>query len=90
MFDPLIVATQDMVDEIRGITARLRPRVVDELGLIPAISSLCRDLRKLHPHIRLEEEILLQESDIPPSLRIFIYRIRTASLMWRNAIRLRG
>jgi len=85
MFDPLIAATQEMVDEIRGITARLRPRVVDELGLIPAISSLCRDLRKLHPHIRLEEEILLQESDIPLSLRIFIYRIAEESLM--NAIR---
>jgi len=85
MFDPLIAATQEMVDEIRGITARLRPRAVDELGLIPAISSLCRDLRRLHPHIRLEEEILLQESDIPSSLRIFIYRIAEESLM--NAIR---
>ena len=85
MFDPLIAATQDMVDEIRGITARLRPRIVDELGLIPAVSSLCRDLRRLHPHIRLEEEILLQESDISPSLRIFIYRIAEESLM--NAIR---
>ena len=81
MFDPLIAATHEMVDKIRGITAELRPRVVDELGLIPAISSLCRDLRKFHPDIRLEEEITLQESDIPPSLRIDIYRIVEESLM---------
>ena len=85
LFDPLIAATQEMVDEIRGITAGLRPRIVDELGLIPAISSLCRDVRRLHHHIRLEEEITLQESDIQPSLRIAIYRIAEESLM--NAIR---
>jgi len=81
MFDPLIAATHEMVDKIRGITAELRPRVVDELGLIPAISSLCRDLRKFHPDIHLEEDITLQESDIPPSLRIDIYRIVEESLM---------
>jgi PAS domain S-box-containing protein len=81
MFDPFITAIQEMVQEIRRITSGLRPRVVDELGLIPAISSLCRDLRRLDPHIRLEEEITLQESDIPPSLRISIYRIVEESLM---------
>jgi len=85
LFDPLIAAIQQMVDDIRGITAGLRPRVVDELGLIPALASLCRDVRKLHQHLRLEEEITLQESDIQPSLRIAIYRIAEESLM--NAIR---
>jgi signal transduction histidine kinase len=85
MFDPLIAATQKMVDEIRGITAGLRPRAVDELGLIPALASLCRDVRRLHHHIRLEEEVTLQESDVLPLLRIPIYRIAEESLM--NAIR---
>jgi len=85
MFDPLIAATQEIVDEIRGITAGLRPRTVDELGLVPALASLCRDVRKLHHHLRLEEKITLQENDIQPALRIAIYRIAEESLM--NAIR---
>jgi two-component system sensor histidine kinase UhpB len=73
------------VDKIRGITAGLRPRAVDELGLIPALSSLCRDLQILNARLRLEKKITLEERDIQPSLRIVIYRIAEESLM--NAIR---
>jgi PAS domain S-box-containing protein len=85
LFDPLIASAQEMVGKIREITSELRPRSVDELGLIPAISSLCRSLRKLNPHILLEEEITAEEKDIQPSLRISIYRIVQESLM--NAFR---
>ncbi len=85
LFDPLIASAQEMVGKIREITSELRPRSVDELGLIPAISSLCKNLRKLNPRILLEEEITVNENDIQPSLRISIYRIVQESLM--NAIR---
>jgi two-component system NarL family sensor kinase len=74
-----------MVEKIREITSELRPRSVDELGLVPAISSLCRNLRKLNPHILLEEEITVEENDIRPFLRISIYRIVQECLM--NAVR---
>jgi len=85
LFDTLIASVQEMVGKIREITSELRPRSVDELGLIPAIFSLCRDLRKLNPHILLEEDITVKEKDIQSSLRISIYRIVQESLM--NAIR---
>jgi signal transduction histidine kinase len=85
LFDPLITSAQEMVEKIREITSELRPRSVDELGLVPAISSLCRNLRKLNPHMLLEEEITVKENDIQPALRIAIYRIVQESLV--NAIR---
>lgn len=87
---PHVQQAQDSVrlalDEVRRISARLRPGVLDDLGLIPALTSLCtetaeaaavtvtRDLRDIGPATRDQE--------------LAIYRIAQESLT--NVVRHAG
>lgn len=73
--DPFIRVLQESVQEVRKIATELRPSILDDIGLLPTINWLCRELGQLHPGIRVEQQISLQEHDIPAPLRIILYRI---------------
>ncbi len=49
------------IDEVRGIALRLRPSVLDDLGLIPALEWYTTDLEK-----RSGIAIILHHHDVPP------------------------
>jgi signal transduction histidine kinase/CheY-like chemotaxis protein len=62
-------------DEVRRIMADLRPSILDDLGIIPAIKWFCREFEKTYSHICVEKHIDLAESDVTDSLKTAIYRI---------------
>ena len=62
-------------NEVRRIMADLRPSILDDLGIIPAISWFCREFEQTYSHIRVEKQIDLSESDVADSLKTAIYRI---------------
>lgn len=67
--------TQYAIDEARRMMTDLRPSLLDDLGLLATIRWFLRQYRAIHPGIYVEEEIGVEESDIPDALRIVIYRI---------------
>jgi signal transduction histidine kinase len=71
---------QGAIDEVQEMAADLRPSSLDELGLLPTIRWFCREFERLHPDVRIEQQILVQEQDIPEQLKIVIYRIVEAVL----------
>ena len=73
--DSIIPVLQEAIQEVRAIAADLRPPSLDDLGLLLTINWLCRELEQQHPRIRIERQIPLQERDIPPPLKIVLYRI---------------
>ena len=73
--DSIIPVLQEAIQEVRAIATDLRPPSLDDLGLLPTINWLCRELEQQHPRIRIERQISLQERDIPPPLKIVLYRI---------------
>ncbi len=75
-----LLGLQGAIEEVQEIATELRPPSLDELGLLPTIRWFCREFECLHPDIRIEQQISMQEQDIPEPLKIVIYRIVEAVL----------
>jgi signal transduction histidine kinase len=73
--ESLVSMGQLAVEEVRRISKNLWPSILDDLGLLPTISWFCREFGEMHPGIRIEKEIAIQEDDVPDPLKIVIYRI---------------
>ncbi len=71
----LISRVQQVSVETRRIMADLRPSLLDDLGIVPAINWFCREYEKIYSHIRLEKQIDLSESKLTDSLKTAVYRV---------------
>jgi PAS domain S-box-containing protein len=61
--------------EVRRIMADLRPSILDDLGILPALNWFCREYQKTYPQISVEKQIGISEDEVPDSLKIVIFRI---------------
>ena len=75
----ILSISQEALGETRSIIGNLRPAAIDHLGLLVAISSLCKH-SSTASRIEIQEEHNLSEEDIPESLKILIYRILQEAL----------
>lgn len=66
--------TQDTMEEVRRIMSDLRPAILDDLGIIAALSWFCRKFKGLHPGINVTRQIDIREDEIPEPLKIVIFR----------------
>lgn len=71
----LISRVQQVNVETRRIMADLRPSLLDDLGIGPAMNWFCREYEKIYSHILLEKKIALSESNLNDSLKTAIYRV---------------
>lgn len=53
----------------------LRPALLGDLGLLPTIGWFVRDYQKTYPHIRVEKQTEIEETQMPDPLKPVIYRI---------------
>lgn len=65
----------DIIEETRRISGNLRPSVLDNLGVLPAINSLVRQFRKVYHDISFDFHFDVEEEDIPEKLKIIFYRL---------------
>jgi len=63
------------IDEIRNISGKLRPTVLDDLGILAAIRSLCSEFQKIYSSIKIEHLIDIQDYALPEPQKIVIYRL---------------
>src|SRR5471030_549363 len=71
----IIPVLQSAIKDVQTIATGLRPSSLDELGLLPTIDWFCREFERLHPAVGIEQEISVQEIDVPAPLKIVLYRI---------------
>ncbi len=69
---PLI---QECVEECRRIQMDLRPSILDDLGLLAGLSWFCRRFQTTYSNIQIEREIEVEEGDVPPPLKIVVFRV---------------
>ncbi|MEN6447699.1 MAG: PAS domain-containing protein [Syntrophaceae bacterium] len=69
---PIIQAT---IEEVRSISMDLRPSTLDDLGILATVSWFCREFHSVYSDITINQNIALQESDVPEHLKIIIFRI---------------
>jgi len=71
----LISKVQQATEETRRIMSDLRPSVLDDLGIVPALSWFCREYQKTYSHISVEKEVDLSENEVSDSLKTAIFRV---------------
>ncbi|MBW2558341.1 MAG: PAS domain S-box protein [Deltaproteobacteria bacterium] len=76
----LVLIAQDGIEETRRICADLWPSILDDLGILPAISRLCREFQIIYSGIHIEQQINVQEDEVPASLKIVMYRVLQEAL----------
>ena len=75
LLEEFIPTLQYSIDETRTIYMGLRPKMLDDFGVISAINWYRHELMKLYPAVHIEAEIKVEETDIPENLKITIFRI---------------
>jgi signal transduction histidine kinase len=73
--DSIIPVLQQAIHEVRTIAMDLRPPSLDDFGLLPTLDWFCREFQQQHAGMRVEQQIGVQEHDIPSSLKTVVYRI---------------
>jgi PAS domain S-box-containing protein len=76
----LVPLVQEAIVEVRRLQRDLRPSILDDLGILATISWILREFESVHTDIQLDRCIKIQESDVPDSLKIVIYRILREAL----------
>lgn len=71
----LVIRIKGIIEETRRIMADLRPSMLDDLGIVPAIRWFCREFQKTYSGVVIGQQIDLEETEIPESLRTPIFRI---------------
>jgi signal transduction histidine kinase len=75
-----IAYLQDAIKETRQISAKLRPTMLDDLGLLSTITWYTRQFSQQFGNIQLKTQIEVREKEIPETLKIVIYRVLQESL----------
>lgn len=75
----------EAIQEVRSICSALRPAMLDDLGVLAAIAWQCRQCRETLPRLKTEVDFLVEESEIPESLKTNLYRITQEAL--NNAVK---
>jgi PAS domain S-box-containing protein len=78
--EDLIRFIQRASEEARRIQSALHPALLDDLGILATINWFSREFQKTYSGIRIENQINIQENDIPDPVKIVIYRITQEAL----------
>lgn len=71
--------TRESLEEVRRLARRLRPGVLEDLGLVSALTSLGRDLDG-HTGIRVDRRIDPGLPPLDPDVELVLYRVAQAAL----------
>jgi signal transduction histidine kinase len=78
--EKIIVMVQNALEELGRISTRLRPAILDDLGILATIRWYCQGIQSTYPGICIEEKLEVLEDDVPDSLKVAIYRISQEAL----------
>jgi PAS domain S-box-containing protein len=71
----LVPMLQDAIEDVRKTVMNLRPSMLDDLGVLATISWFVRQFQAVYSGIRVEEQINVQEANIPEGLKTNIFRV---------------
>ena len=76
----LIPKLQETVIELKRIGKGLRPSMLDDLGVLAALSWFCREFQLIYSAINIEKVFDINEDHIPDNLKVVIYRVLQEAL----------
>ncbi len=72
---PIVERIKNTIDLLRGLTKRLSPIMIDDLGVKTAIMMLCREVMENCGDSSITTRLEIDEGSIPSELKMVIYRI---------------
>jgi two-component system sensor histidine kinase UhpB len=78
-FDATMQAMKETLEVVRGLARRLRPEVLDELGLVPALRNLCDRIEKSTGLI-VRRSLAAELPPLPPDAELVVYRVAQEAL----------
>jgi signal transduction histidine kinase len=75
LFEQLVDTVEITIKDLKRIYGNLRPLILDDLGVLPAVRSLIRQFSEVRPEVKCEQAFPLEEAEIPDFLKIVIYRV---------------
>jgi signal transduction histidine kinase len=76
----IVARLQSAIEEVRRVAMRLRPSILDDLGLIPTIEWFARDFQATYAGTRVVTRVQAREGDVPEPLKLVIYRVMQEAL----------
>ena len=73
--ESILEIIRDTLNEVRWLINYLRPKMLDEIGLLATIQWHWRDFCTRHPDLAVKMNLTATEADIPAKLKLFAYRI---------------
>lgn len=71
---------RDATCRLLALCSELRPRALDDLGLLAALSSYFRDFSQENRAVFVSPRMTVSETDLPASLKLAVFRIVQAAL----------
>lgn len=78
--ESIIRVVKNTINETRRIYSDLRPKILDDLGIVMTINWFCRRYLEIYSTLHIERNIDIEEEDIPESTKIVIYRVLQEAL----------
>jgi len=63
------------LEELQRVATELRPRMLDDLGLLSTLQWLCRGFEQAYRAIHVEQQLNVGEVELPAHLRLVIFRL---------------
>ena len=73
--EPLVPVLQHAIEEVRQLYTRLRPIILDDLGIVATLEWYCREFGGLHPEVEIDAALEVDEAQVPDPLKVIIYRL---------------
>ena len=85
LLDRAVQGIQDVIQEVRTLSVEMRPPSLDDFGIVKTVSSLCKEYNTVYPELTINTQFDINETGIPSSLKIIIYRViqETLSILIR-------
>lgn len=71
----LVPRLREAMVDVRRVSTELRPSILDDLGILPTLSWFFRELEAICDRIVVEKRLLVSEQEVPPALKITLYRV---------------
>ena len=73
--EKIIPELQSAIHDVRSLAMELHPPSLDDIGLLATIGWICQEFESIYPDIDVEKVFKISESQIPPPLKVVIYRV---------------
>src|SRR5262245_24866564 len=80
----LVPVIERAIDDVVATALKLHPPSLDQLGLLPTLDWLCREIVAKHPNVRVSRAPGDVEKQVPARLKPIIYRVLEQTL-WKLA-----